>query len=208
MKNLMVYLSGFILATVSTPSLAATITYFEGFEDDFIARRNVPDRDVGIVPNLSSPFGTINTATSGNLTIRDREVNIPGGVGGGFLPRMPDLDHPNVTGAFLDFLFGGGSFVTLRLPTISPNHKILGAYVKFDVVNYGSDGGKLFKFISSDGVTWRRIGDDSDTLGTHLFNLPTDGSATFFRIQTGTAAGAFDGLWIDNVQAELNVIPN
>ena len=207
MKKLMIVLTclglilglpGNILIASSAEAAPRTpIYFFEGFEDDFIAGRNVPDL---VDASLSSPFSAINEkrpAASGKLTIRDRDVSEPGGVGGGFPPRNDN--------AVLDFTDGYGTFVTFRF---SPGCIVgPGSTIAFDVVAYGSDPGSLFKFVSSDGVNFTQVGDASDAHGPFSFNLATGGTDTFFRLQVGNKAGIWEGVHVDNFHAVIHCAP-
>ncbi len=175
---------------------ASPIDFAEGFEDDFIAGRSVPDLvDAG----LSSSFSPINEKrpdASGKITIRDRGIGAPGGVGGGF--------PPNNDNAFVDFSDGQGTFMTFRFST-GGLEVGSGSTVTFDVVAFGGDGGSLFKYVSSDGITFTQVGDASDANGSYSFDLATGGTEAFFRLQVGTSAGVFDGLYVDDIRAAINV---
>lgn len=196
--GLILVLPGNILIVSSDEAALSTpIYFFEGFEDDFIAGRNVPDLVDAI---LSSPFSAINEkrpAASGKLTIRDRDVSEPGGVGGGFPPRNDN--------AVLDFTDGYGTFVTFRF---SPGCIVgPGSTIAFDVVAYGSDPGSLFKFVSSNGVNFTQVGDASDAHGPFSFNLATGGTDAFFRLQVGNIAGIWEGVHVDNFHAVIHCAP-
>jgi hypothetical protein len=103
----------------------------------------------------------------------------------------------------LDFTDGLGSFVTFQFST--GGLPIAGGSISFDV-NVGSDGGSLFKSISSDGINFTSVGDSSDANGTHTFDLATGAPVTFFRLQVGTAAGIFEGLHVDNFSATIEPV--
>ncbi len=162
-----------------------TVTYFEGFEDDFVAGRSVPDM---VDASLSSPFSLINDycVSPRRLTIRDREVG-HGGIGGGF--------PPNNDWAILDFACGGGTFVSFRF---FPGGVIASGVLSFDVVGFAGDSNNLRKFVSSDGVNFTQVGDNSDAGGTYTFDLPTDEPEAFFRLQEFG-----NGVWVDNFQAVI-----
>jgi hypothetical protein len=171
----------------------STVTFFEGFDDDFDAGRNVPDL---VDESLSSPFSAINEkrpTASGKLTIRDRDI----------LWQHGDQLFPS---AWVDFTDGGGTYMTFRFD-VGPGYVITGGTVSFTVVAYGNDAGTLYKYISSDGITFTQVGDDSDAETTYTFNVATGGSSTYFRLQVGTAAGIYDGVHVDNVKACLTVSP-
>lgn len=173
-------------------SCCEVATVFEGFEDDFVAGRDVPDT---VDAALSSPFSDIDAkrpAASGFLTLRDRDVNTPGGEGGGFPPSG------NV---ILDFTDGMGTFVTFAFE--AEDRVAEGSFVGFDVAAYGGDGGSLFKSVSSDGVTFTPVGDAASDNGTYEFDLPAGGEKAYLRLQVGTAAGIWEGVHIDNISASV-----
>lgn len=176
-----------LLVAGSWPCFAGVIV--EGFDDDFLAGRAVPDTvDVA----LSSGFSRINEkrpAASGLLTLRDRDILDPGGLDGGFVPLA------NVA---LDFSDGLGSFVTWRINGDGGGLIVPGSFVDFSVVRFGGDGGQLFKFVSTDGVNFQQVGNDSDAMGVYQFALPAGGTSAYFRLQVGNRS-IFDGIWIDDV---------
>jgi hypothetical protein len=186
-----------LIASSAEVGPSTPIHFFESFEDDFIAGRNVPDL---VDASLSSSFSAINEkrpAASGKLTIRDRGVTEPGGVGGGFPPRNDN--------AFLDFTDGRGTFLTFRF---SPGCIVgPGSTIAFDVVAHGSDPGSLYKFVSSDGVNFTQVGDASDANGPFSFNLAVGETDTFFRLQVGTGAGIWEGVHVDNFHAVIHCAP-
>lgn len=185
--------TGDYAVSISGPSQPFTVTFFEGFDDDFIAGRNVPNL---VDPTLSTSFSAINAKrpeASGFLTLRDREIDDPGGEGGGFPPRRDVV---------LDFSDGGGSFVTFRFSGGGLTVRD-GSSITFDVVAYGGDGGSLFKFISPDGINFTQVGDDSSANGSYSFDLAPGGRETFFRLQVGTQASIYDGVHVDHFLAKV-----
>lgn len=172
---------------VSWPCLGAVI--IERFDDDFLAGRSVPD---SVDAARSSGFSRINEkrpATSGLLTLRDRDVGDPGGLDGGFVPLA------NVA---LDFSDGLGSFVTWQIMGSGGGLIGPGSYVDFSVVSFGGDGGQLFKSVSTDGVNFQQVGDDSDAPGAYRFALPVGAPSAYFRLQVGDE-DVYDGIWVDDV---------
>lgn len=174
-------------------SESSSIYYFEGFDDDFDAGRNVPDLvDTG----LSSSFSAINEkrpSASGFLTIRDRDI----------LWEPGDQLFPS---AWVDFTDGRGTYMTFRFDA-GLGYAVTGGTVSFDVVACGDDAGTLYKYISSDGVTFTQVGDDSDAQSRYTFSVATGGSSTYFRLKVGTSAGIWDGVHVDNIKAILTVSP-
>ncbi len=168
----------FLLAT--TAAAIPTMTFFEGFEDDFAANRNVPDL---AVPSLSSTFVSLNgPALPGTLAIRDRA-----------------LDGP-VPFTALDFSNGGGGMLTLAFTT--PFDAAAGSTIDFDVVIFGGDRNSLFKYVSNDGVTFTQVGDTDDSPRHYQFDLLPGGRTTYFRlIENG------NGLWVDNFGASIIGVP-
>lgn len=194
-----VVLGIFMLVSVSAHSYVITefaplaLIFFEGFDDDFGAGRNVPDL---VDPALSTQFSAINEGrpgASGKLTLRDRDILDPGG-------QNP---YPSV---ILDFTDGTGRYVTFRFD-VGPSYAITGGTVSFDVVRYGGDGGSIFKFVSSDGVTFTQVGNNSDAHGTHIFPAATGGNSTFLRVKVGTTGGIYEGVHIDNAKAIITAEP-
>lgn len=185
-----------IAAMVFAPLFAATqtITFFEGFDDDFLLGNDVPDL---VDASLSTTFSDINDFGFGQLTIRDRGAG-GGGNGGGFPPIMD---------AFVDFSFGGGQFITLKFDAGAGNIVGPGSTISFDIVAYGDDPGTLSKFVSSDGLIFTPVGDNSANNGGYSFNLASGGPAAWFRLQIGNAS-IFDGCWVDHFSATLNVQPD
>lgn len=63
-----------VLCLLSLSSNANIIHYFEDFNDEILEGRNIPDLDIEIDPDLSSPFSSINQGYDawGMLTLRDR----------------------------------------------------------------------------------------------------------------------------------------
>lgn len=174
-----------------------TITLTDSFEDDFAAGKNIPNL---ADPKLSSSFSAINEkrpGASGRLTLRDRDVTDPSGVGGGFRPKGP---------VSLDFSDGMGKFVTFHFKAPEGARIAKGSYVVFDVTAFGGDGGHLFKSVSSDGLSFLPVGDDSSDNGHYEFQLPPGGAEAYLRLQTGTTAGIFEGVWIGHVSAKLNLL--
>lgn len=168
-------LTSFLLGAGS----ANATLFFEGFDDDLAAMRNIPDlADV----NLSSTFSPIDTLIYGQPVMR---------TGGG----------PN--GAFLDFYNGGGSILTLKFstPFVAGN-----GLINFDTT-FGSDGGDLFKYVSNDGINFIQVGDSSDALGPHSYNLLGGGTDTYFRLQVGNTNGIYDGIHVDNFHARVTIVP-
>jgi hypothetical protein len=176
-------------------STSNSLTFFEGFNDDFDAGRTVPNL---VDASLSSQFSAINAprpACSGKLTIRDRDV----------LWQPGDPVFPS---ARLDFSDGQGTFVTFRFDA-GLGYTITGGTVSFDVVAYGSDGGHLYKYVSADGATFIQVGDDSAVQDAHYaFAVATGGSSTFFRLKVGTSAGIYEGVHVDNIKADVTVSPS
>ena len=183
-----------LLAASSRPSYATTIV--ETFEDDFLAGRAVPDT---VVAALSTPFSQINEkrpAASGLLTLRDRLIETPGGLGGGFAP---------IDGwVALDFTDGEGSYVTFRIDADNGGIIPPGSFARFTAGGFCGAFGQLFKFVSNDGVNFQQVGDDSDACRQYTFALPTGGTSAYFRIQVGNRS-IYDGIWIDDVV--LSTVP-
>jgi parallel beta-helix repeat protein len=178
----------------STSIESSSIVFFEGFDDDFDAGRNIPDL---VDASLSSSFSAINErrpTASHKLTIRDRDI----------LWQPGDPLYP---GAWVDFTDGGGTYMTFRFNAGS-SYIITSGNVSFAVVAYGGDGGHLFKYVSSDGVTFTQVGTDSDAMGTYSFPVATGGSSTYFRLQVGTSAGIYEGIHVDNIKAYVTVSPS
>jgi hypothetical protein len=177
-----------LLAASSRPSYAGTI--IETFEDDFLAGRAVPDT---VVAALSTPFSQINEkrpAASGYLTLRDRLIETPGGLGGGFAP---------IDGwVALDFTDGYGSYVTFRIDGDNGGLIPPGSFASFTAAGFCGAAGQLSKFVSKDGVNFQQVGDDSDACGHYIFPLPTGGTSAYFRLQVGDRS-IYDGIWINDV---------
>ena len=113
-----------LLVAGSWPSFADVIV--EGFDDDFLAGRAVPDTVDAL---LSSGFSGINAkepAAHHLLTLRDREIVTSGGEGGGFVPLI----------AVLDFTDGGGTFVTFRITGDGGGLIGPGSFADFNVVGF------------------------------------------------------------------------
>lgn len=172
-----------------------SLTFFQGFDDDFDAGRNVPNL---VVASLSSQFSAINaprSASHGKLTIRDRDI-------------LWQLGDPVFPSARLDLTDGQGIYVTFRFDA-GVGYTITAGTVSFDIVDYGSDGGQLYKYVSTDGATFIQVGDGSAGQGVHYsFAVATGGSSTFFRLQAGTAADWYDGVHVDNIKVDFTVSPS
>lgn len=160
--------------------------FFEGFDDDFCAGRNIPNL---VDPGLSSQFSAVNAPRPDavyRLTLRNRDVLwSPGGL--------------LFSSVILDFTDGGGIFVTFKFD-VGSGHTITGGTVAFDVVNYGDDDNLLHKFVSGDGANFTAVGDGSNSSGTHVFAAATGFRQTFLQIQEDGG-----GVHIDNVRAVLCV---
>lgn len=158
-----------------------TMTFFEGFEDDFAANRNTPDL---AVPSLSSAFESVNgPPIPGTLAIRDRTVF-----------------EGDPVGPALDFSFGSGGTLTLAFTT--PFVAARGSTIDFDVIIFGGDRNSLFKYVSNDGVNFTQVGDTSDDATHYQFDLMPGGTTTYFRlIENG------NGLWVDNFGASIVGVP-
>lgn len=182
-----VFVLGFSAASWAVPVLS------QGFDDDFIVGRNIPDYAETI---LSTAFSEINRHTdiSGYLTLRDRCWEQSGGEGGGFVPTTP---------VSLDFSNGLGAYVTFRFPIPGD-----GLHIEFGCTGFSGDAGHLFKYISADGINFTKVGGSSDATGTHSFNLAPGGTETFFRLQVGTAAGVYEGVWVDNFAILIGTVTN
>jgi hypothetical protein len=196
----------------STPTLVATatptgtpptcsctpglVTFTDGFEDDFIADRSTPDHVDAGLSNTFSPINQCRPAASGFNTLRDRDITSCG-AGGGFTP---------IANVAIDLTDGNGVQVTFRydLPN-SCGTIAAGSTVSFDVANFGSDPGSVFKYLSTDGVSFAQVGDASDTSGTHTFPVPPGGNKVFLRVVSGSSAGIFEGVWVDNFSVALQV---
>ncbi len=164
------------------------------FQDDYNAGRNIPTL---ADPTLSSPFSSINEkrpTASGHLTLRDRDITVQGGIGGEIVPQNKVV---------MDFTDGRGTYVTFRFKTPHGSTIKSGSTAAFDVIAFGGDGGHLMKSVSSDGVQFTAVGDDSSNNGHYQFDLPTGRPEAFLRLQVGTAAGIFEGVQIGNIEASL-----
>lgn len=182
------HIAGFalLLAAFSFPWDTAagtlpTMTFFEGFEDDFAANRNVPDLADA---SLSSSFVSLNgPPTPGTLAIRDRTVF-----------------EGDPVGPALDFSFGSGGTLTLAFTT--PFVAGPGSTIDFDVIIFGGDRNQLFKYVSNDGVEFTQVGDTSDAATHYQFDLMPGGTTTYFRlVEKG------NGLWVDNFGASIIGVP-
>ena len=182
-----VFVLGFSTASWST--LVPVLS--QGFDDDFIVGRNIPDY---AEPILSTAFSEINLHSnfSGYLTLRDRCWEMPGGEGGGFVPTTP---------VCLDFSNGLGAYVTFRFPIPGD-----GLHIEFDTAGFAGDGGHLFKHVSADGINFTKVGGSSSAYGTYSFNLAPGGTETFFRLQVGTAMGVYEGVWVDNFAVLIGAV--
>lgn len=169
----------------------AGTVYHEGFDDDYCAGRFIPD---GVEPSLSSPFTEIDPCRPfvGKLVLQTRDIS-------SF--SCPPPERTSCCGAAMGFADGGGSFVTFRYSAGAPI--AAGSFVSFEVVGYGSDAGRLFKSVSTDGTNFTSLGTDSDATGVHRFPVSSDASTVYFRLQVGASAAQADGVIIDNVHAEL-----
>ena len=77
-----------------------------------------------------------------------------------------------------------------------------GHTISFDIVNYGSDSGELYKYVSIDGMNWTQVGDLSCATGTHTFGLLPAPEYVFFRLRVGTNS-IYDGVHVDNFLTTL-----
>lgn len=172
--------------------LAGVQSFHSCFDDEYFAGRRIP---LLVDSALSSPFAPIDGCrpdVSGKMDIISRDIS-------SF--TCPPPDRISCCGPALGFQDGGGQYVTFRYSI--PGTISTGSYVSYQVVAYGSDGGGLLKYVSTDGINFTQVGTNSDAFGTHQIPLPTGTSQVYFRLKTDPATGIFGGIIVDNVDAVL-----